>query len=53
MSMWSFHNGIVLQKKLNQWSLGERLLASRDKQNGEKPKNKRRQVSLDLLRELD
>ena len=31
----------------------ERLLASKNKQNEEKPKRKRSQVTLDLLRELD
>ncbi len=31
----------------------ERLLASRNKQNGEKQKDRRREISFDLLRELD
>lgn len=44
-------NGIA--KEAKQMSMRERLLASRNKQNKDKPKNKRRQVSLDLLRELD
>ncbi len=34
-------------------TMRERLLASRNKQNAEKPKRKRSNVSLDLLRELD
>lgn len=31
----------------------EQLLASRNKQNGEKQKDRRREISFDLLRELD
>ena len=31
----------------------ERVLASRNKQNGEKQKDRRREISFDLLRELD
>lgn len=36
-----------------QMTMRERLLASRNKQNEEKPKRRRSNVSLDLLRELD
>lgn len=34
-------------------TMRERLLASRNKQNEEKPKSRRRKVSLDLLNELE
>lgn len=43
-------NTVTLEKKM---TARERLLTSRNKQNDEKPKRRRRQVSLDLLRELD
>lgn len=39
--------------KENKMTARERLLARTDKQNKEKPKNKRRKVSLDLLNELE
>ena len=42
---------IVPEKK--QLSMKERLLASKNKQNEEKPKRRRSNVSLDLLNELE
>ena len=42
---------IVVPEK--QMSIRERLLASRNKQNEEKPKRRQSNVSLDLLHELD
>lgn len=41
------------QRKTNDGERRERLLASKNKQNEEKPKRKRSQVTLDLLNELD
>ena len=42
---------VIKEKK--PMTMRERLLASKNKQNEEKPKRKRSNVSLDLLRELD
>lgn len=41
------------EKEQKQMTMRERILASKNKQNEEKPKNKRRQISLDLLNELE
>ena len=40
-------------KEKKQMSMRERLLASKNKQNEEKPKRRRSNVSLDLLNELE
>lgn len=42
---------VIKEKK--PMTMRERILASRNKQNEEKPERKRSNVSLDLLRELD
>ena len=42
---------VIKEKK--PMTMRERILASRNKQNEEKTVNKRREISFDLLRELD
>ena len=44
-------NTVMLEKKL--MTMRERILASKNKQNEEKPKRRRSNVSLDLLNELE
>ena len=44
---------LLASKYKSEMTLRERLLESKNRQNEEKPKRKRSQVSLDLLNELD
>lgn len=44
---------LLASKNKSEMTLRERLLESKNRQNEEKPKRKRSQITLDLLRELD
>lgn len=44
---------LLASKNKSEMTMRERIIESINKQNEEKPKNKRKQISLDLLDELD